>query len=440
MISPPDTQAKPRTTVSDPVQRGGEVSFAVAGPFGEHQVRFWGDVPAGQTLGVESALASALLPAMTIGGELSLPGPLSPQLRRAVPSLQAVLASLALGSRMTDDPLSTVEVTTPVASTGPEPQPDPEARRGVGAFFSCGVDSWSTLLSNPDVTDLIYIHGFTDLIYIHGFDIPLDQPQASATVERQLAKIAAARGMRLHVVRTNLRELLDPNVLWEISHGVALASVALLFAPICERVLISAGMTYGELVNRGSHPLHDHLWSTEQCRIEHFGAHLRRSAKTELLAERREALDTLRVCWRHVDRYNCGRCEKCLRTMVALEAIGALDRCPTFGAPLDLDAVAGLELSDPDLLIWWGENLDLARRHGAADLVAAVEACLAANRPPPADRTSDLRAELASAEARAEALGRELQLARTSRSWRLTGPLRRIGSVARRVSRRGAGA
>ena len=419
-----------RTTVSNVAQRDGEVSFGVTGPFGEHQVRFWGDVPAGSTLAIESALASVLLPAMTIGGELFLPGPLSPQLRRALPDLQAVLASIALASRMTDDPLSTVEVTTPPAKTDPAPQPGPEVRRGVGAFFSCGVHSWSTLLLNPDVTDLIYIHGF---------DILLDQPEASVKVERQLAKIADRRGTRLHVIRTNLRDLLDPNVPWEISHGVALASVALLFAPICERVLISAGMTYGGLVDRGSHPLHDHLWSTERCRIEHFGAHLERSAKTEQLAECQEALDTLRVCWRHVDRYNCGRCEKCLRTMVALEAVRALDRCPTFGVPLDLDAVANLRLEDPDMLTWWGANLDLARRHGATDLVAAVKACLAANSPPTTDPTSDLRAELASAEARAEALGDELQLVNSSRSWRLTGPLRRIGSVARRVRRRGAG-
>lgn len=427
MTSPPNTQANPRTTVSDLARRGGEVSFSVAGPFGEHRIRFWGDIPAGPPLGVEPALASVLLPAMTIGGELSLPGPLSPQLRRALPDLQAVLASLALASRDMDRSLSSVAVTTPPAGAQTEPGPDPGTRRGVGAFFSCGVDSWSTLLSNPDITDLIYIHGF---------DILLDQPDASATVERQVAKIADRREMRLHVVRTNLRDLLDPNVAWEIAHGIALASVALLFAPICERVLISAGMTYGELVDRGSHPLHDHLWSTERCRIEHFGAHLRRSAKTEQVAKSQEALDTLRVCWRHVDRYNCGRCEKCLRTMVALEAVGALDRCPTFGAPLDLDAVANLELSDPDLLIWWGENLDLARQHGAAaDLIAAVEACLAANRPPPTDRTGELRAE-----ARAEALGRELEVIRSSRSWRVTGPLRRIGTAARRLSRRGTGA
>ena len=332
------------TTVSNLTRRDGEVSFAVAGPLGDQQVRFWGDIPQGPGLGVESALASALLPAMATSGELSLPRPLSPQLCRTLPDVQAVLASLALASPAADHPLSSVDVVAPPASADVESEPGPEVRRGVGAFFSGGVDSWSTLLSNSDITDLIYVHGF---------DIPLDQWDASATVERRLAKTADRLGMRLHLVRTNLRALLDQNVPWEIAHGIALAAVALLFAPICERVLIGAGMTYGELVDRGSHPLHDHLWSTEGCRIEHYGAHLRRSAKTEQVAKCQEALDTLRVCWRRVDLYNCGRCEKCLRTMVALEAVDALDRCPAFGVPLDLDAVASLRFyrsGSPDLV------------------------------------------------------------------------------------------
>ena len=231
---------------------------------------------------------------------------------------------------------------------------------------------------------------FTDLIYVHGFDIPLDQWDASATVERRLAKTADRLGMRLHLVRTNLRALLDQNVPWEIAHGVALAAVALLFAPICERVLIGAGMTYGELVDRGSHPLHDHLWSTEGCRIEHYGAHLRRSAKTEQVAKCQEALDTLRVCWRHVDLYNCGRCEKCLRTMVALEAVDALDRCPAFGVPLDLDAVASLRFyrsGSPDLVGREPRPRASAQRRRPRSHPGSVS-----HGQPPADRRPERRA------------------------------------------------
>lgn len=166
--------------------------------------------------------------------------------------------------------------------------------------------------------------------------------------------------------------------------------------------------------------MHDHLWSTEQCRIEHHGSHLTRTQKIELVAEHQDALDVLRVCWRHVDRYNCGECEKCLRTMVALEIVGALNRCPTFAVPLDLDAVAGLRFTDPDLPIWWRENLELGRRREApAALLSAIETCL-----------SNAAVQQA---LDGDSLAREqLQGVIESRSWRLTAPFRRLGGWARR--------
>lgn len=346
--------------------QAGEVSFTLDGPFGERSVRFWGDVPASSDPPVEAALAAALLPAMTVGGELSLPGPLSPRVGRALPDVQAVLASLAAASSHVSHPLHTVDVVAPARSVA-QPTALRDSPGGVGAFFSGGADSWSTLLANPDVTDLIYVHGF---------DIPIGQMETSAVVERRLAETAGKLGKRLNVVRTDLR---DPSISWEIAHGSALAAVALLFEPRCERVLIGAGMSYGNLIDRGSHPLLDHLWSTERCRIEHHGAHLTRAAKIRQIASSQEALEVLRVCWREVDRYNCGRCEKCLRTMVALEAIGALERCPTFPGSLDLDAVSNLAIDDSDLTNMWRENLALAReQHASRELVSAIEACLAA--------------------------------------------------------------
>jgi hypothetical protein len=423
-----ETESVPTTSIGDLVQEPGELRFTLAGPTGERVVRFWGDVPASIGPPAEVALASSLLPAMAVGGHLSLPAPISPQLRRMLPDIQAVLANIAARGEATDRGLASVEVTTtdpgPAQCGGTEPPAD----LGVGAFFSGGVDSWATLLANPDVTDLIYVHGY---------DIPLDRSDASAEVERRLAESAATQGRRLHVVRTDLRTLLDASVPWEITHGPALAAIGLMFAPILRRVLIGSTATYAEPVARGSHPLHDHLWSTERCRIEHFGAHLTRTAKIEQLAECQEALDVLRVCWQHVDRYNCGRCEKCLRTMVALEATGALDRCPTFVAGLDLDTVAGLRLTDSDLPIWWRENLDLARRRQPrSELVTAIEACLKANEPPPEEEGAELRDRLSEAHAREQALAHDLNSVLTSQSWRLTKPLRRIGAAARQVRRR----
>jgi hypothetical protein len=421
------------TVVRDLAHGDREVAFTVIGPTGEGRVRFWGDIPRSRKPPADTVLATALLPAMSAGDRLFMPGPVSPQLLRSLPDAQAVLASLAAASPVVECPLRTVEVTVYPEEEEEEEsdEPSPEGSRGVGLFFSGGIDSWATLLANPDVTDLIYVHGF---------DIPSDRHETSLIVEARLLDTAKRLGKRLRVLRTDLRTLLDRSVPWEIAHGPALASVALLLAPRCERVLVGAGMTYGHLANRGSHPLHDHLWSTERCRIEYHGAHLTRAAKVTQVARSQEALNVLRVCWRQVDRYNCGRCEKCLRAMVALEAIGALDRCPTFAVPLDLDAVADLVVADPELRVWWHENLALAGASGASPaLIAAVESCLRKSEAQAPDRAGAPLAQLAEAEAKEAELAAELQTVVNSRSWRLTRPLRRAGAAARRFRRRAGG-
>lgn len=404
-----------RTAVSDIHYSDDEYSFTVSGRFGEHRVRFWGDIPehAGAPR-VEPALAVALLPAMAAGGELSVPGALSPRLRQALPDVQAVLNFLSSESALVEDPLQQVNVLSDAFDAESPPAEAPGG--GVGAFFSGGVDSWATLLDNPDVSDAIYVHGF---------DIPIDQPDVSAMVEARLVDAVAREGRRLRVVRTNVRELLDPSADWMIAHGAAMAAVALLVAPACGRVLVPASDTYAEQNPRGTHPLLDHLWSTEWCRIEHHGAYLPRPAKTERVAKCQDALDTLRVCWREVDRYNCGRCEKCVRTMVTLEALGALERCSAFAVDLNLDQVASLPVHDLSLLSFWAQTLEFVRKCGGRpDLEEAVETCLARNRPQSKDETH-VRAEL--------------EKILNSQSWRLTAPLRRLGGAARRPRRNKGG-
>ena len=398
------------TVVSDIRHSNGEYSFTVAGPLGEHRVRFWGDL--GDDPAVprsEPALAVALLPAMAVGGELSVPGPLSPRLRRVLPDVQAILSRIATESALMTHSLQPVEVTT--RPPGEDPGP-PDARpTGVGCFFSGGVDSWQALLDNPDVTDAIYVHGF---------DIPIDRPDVSAVVESRQVEAVARQGRRLRVVRTNLRDLVDPSADWVIAHGPAMAAVALLLSPSCGRALVPSTNTYARPSARGSHPLLDHLWSTESCRIEHYGAYLTRPRKIEQVAECQDALDVLRVCWRQVDRYNCGECEKCLRTMVTLEALGALERCPAFSAPINLDLIASLQFRDPELPIFWRENLELVhQREASTDLSEAIETCL-----------SNAAAEQA---LDGDSLAREqLQSVIESRSWRLTAPFRRFGAKVRR--------
>ena len=109
-----------------------------------------------------------------------------------------------------------------------------------------------------------------------------------------------------------------------------LASVGLLFQARFRTILISAAHTYADLGPWGSHPLLDPLWSTELTEFVHHGAHATRVDKCRVLANSEVAMRHLRVCWENREgRYNCGECEKCLRTMVNLAAVGALGRCTT---------------------------------------------------------------------------------------------------------------
>ena len=87
-----------------------------------------------------------------------------------------------------------------------------------------------------------------------------------------------------------------------------------------DKVIVPASFSYNQLFSWGSHPVLDPLLSSANTEIIHDGA-VSRIAKTRFLIEKCIDLSNLRVCNVASD-YNCGKCEKCLRTMVAIELLG----------------------------------------------------------------------------------------------------------------------
>jgi tetratricopeptide (TPR) repeat protein len=80
------------------------------------------------------------------------------------------------------------------------------------------------------------------------------------------------------------------------------------------------------------------------------------------------------------DRFNCGRCNKCLRTMIALRAAGALERCRTLPGEVDLGAVANIRIEGPADRIFLLELVGHLRETGSApELLTALDAALAAS-------------------------------------------------------------
>ena len=275
-------------------------------------------------------LAALLLPAMRMGERLHLDAPVSPRLLASI--LQIVTIYEAFDPRSTSIPVEAA------ARTEPLPRDGSAAR--VGLFFSMGVDSSYSLLKNQrdhlDDQDTI-----THMISLHGIDVDHDgwseafPPVLLAGFER----VAWETGKTLTPVVTNVRKVGARLAPWTMLHGGGLASVALALGSGLRQVLIASSASYDAVYPWGTHPELDPLWSTEGLTVVHDGCEADLAVKMAFVAQSPLVLETLRVCPGFGNGYNCGRCMKCMRTMVALLHTGVLDRCRTLLHEIDAEAL-----------------------------------------------------------------------------------------------------
>jgi hypothetical protein len=308
---------------------------------------------------MEAFLAASLLPAMDLRGALRLHGPISPRLASSLGTIQDILA-------MWHPRYSPVAVLS-----DPGQCPGTGSGQEVGCFFSGGVDSFYTIAKHRGE--------ITRLILVHGFDIPLENDDLRQSVGAELRRAAAELGIPLLEVETNIRQLTDRHGGWaETGCGIGLAGVALLLSGQFRKVFIPASESYAHLGNCGSHPLLDPLWSTDSLEVVHDGCEADRNRKVRLISSLEVALRTLRVCWENPgNAYNCGRCEKCLRTMVNLRIAGSLERCPAFASPLTADAVAGIRIRSDLVLRFHEDNLRALEESGLdPELERALRHCI----------------------------------------------------------------
>lgn len=239
-------------------------------------------------------------------------------------------------------------------------QPKPAAP-GVGCFLSCGVDSFYSVLRNRD--------RITHLIFVGGFDVPLESEITLENAVQGARAAASALGLPLIEVRTNLRELSDGVLSWQYQyHGTGLATIAHALSDHIGVAIIPSTYSKVQLRPCGSHPYLDPWWSGDQMRIEHGEIDVSRPEKVWAIAEHQVVLDHLRVCWdKYTTTVNCGRCEKCVRTMFALEAVGALTRCATFPDRLTLRDYLWMIPRSPDIDIRIEEVLELFQQNPPAD-------------------------------------------------------------------------
>lgn len=273
----------------------------------------------------EALTACALLSAMNSGRNLRIEGEVDRLFAERLGSIQALYSEW----------YSQLRPVSVFAGVRPERKREPVSR--IALFFSGGVDSFYTLLKHRDE--------ITDLIFVHGFDISLSNRELAERVERQLRTVAETLGKRFAVIRTDLRGILSNCGDWgHVTHGAALAAVAHLLPDEIGKIYIASSHYYRYQRPWGSHPSLDPLWSSDVLKIVHDGCERRRPEKTAEIARNTVVQKYLRVCWMNIDEaYNCCRCEKCLRTMIELQAAGALKQCSAFPEPLKLSRVRRME-------------------------------------------------------------------------------------------------
>ena len=304
------------------------------------------------TVSSEMMCCMGLPVAMKSNAVLEPGGSVSPAFLRGIHTLSDILSSWY-------PELSPLQIKVDVAAASPD---DAATGTRVGAFFSGGVDSFYTLLKHQDE--------ITDIILVHGFDIAVDDADLRAEVSRMARKVAAALGKRLIEVETDARKVFEAAGLWwgEHSHGAALACVGHAIGADMRTIYVSATHTYRELFPWGSHPLLDAHWGTDRLSFRHDGCAASRIQKVWLLAQHPIALSSLRVCYENRGgAYNCGQCEKCLRTMLNLAAARALDRAATFPTRLEPKAVRAMTLQGENGLSFARENIEALARVPDAD-------------------------------------------------------------------------
>lgn len=259
-------------------------------------------------------------------------------------------------------------------------EPNSVAERS-GSFLSGGVDSLAVLRSNRLDFPRDHPRSIRDCIIVHGFDIGgyEGSSEESETYElaiSALSEIVQDAQVNLIPIATNIKHLDDDVPFWMNEFdGAALSAVAHCFSRRLTSVSISSCFNIANSRPRGAHPLIDHNYGSTGLRIRHEGILFSRLEKVRLVAEWGTALRNLRVCTLNPPgMLNCGVCEKCIRTMVQLLALGRLADSPAFAADdVSREALDSVTITKGLQLAWYVDLIDPLTEQGRMDLVEVIE-------------------------------------------------------------------
>ena len=305
-------------------------------------------IPSAQSAG-DAMLAFGLVPAMAMGLDLHIQAPVSQRLLHQSRIIHDFLISWH------------PEQLTANTATADQPSPDfpaPDGATETGCFFTGGIDSHHTLLAEK--------HQIDSAIYVHGYDLKLDDVENRKIATQACRTACEATGIQLIEVETNVRHFTDQFTNWTtVMTGSGLAGIAHLLAGQCDRIFIPSTTPYENPYPAATLPLLDRQWDTPNLQVIHHGSDFDLIEKTQQAAKFPAIASTLRVCTDAPNgQRNCGRCEKCCRTLLAFEAIGERQKIlPAFSDPATTKEAIAVPVHRDQNITWF--DWECLHRHAA---------------------------------------------------------------------------
>lgn len=262
----------------------------------------------------------------------------------------------------------------------------PRSNKRTISCFSGGIDSFFTLIRHDSEVLGDGDSTVDDLLSVAGFNSAMDDFDQ---MRIDLSPAAERFGRRFIPILTNLRYGEQPvatpysieRYMVGYAHMAVLAGIVHLLGDRYGEFLIPASHHYHNLMPYGSHPLTDRLLSASDLSVVHDGASFTRIERTEVIAKSDEALKVLHVCWQDFRDGNCSVCQKCVRTMAALDILDARDRAHSFDwSAYSPEAIAKIWLSNPSDRIHYVDIALAAERLGRPDVADAAYRAVAASK------------------------------------------------------------
>jgi len=200
--------------------------------------------------------------------------------------------------------------------------------------FPVAWTAFFTLLRHSDNRPGLAHYPLKAALMVHGFDVPLSEPGQFNALKERTSPLIKELGIKLYTIATNSKELNLQS--WEDSFISELTACIHNYSHEFGSGLVGSSNPYNALVLPwGSNPVTDHLLSGSALRVVHDGAGYSRTQKVEELAKFLTATKVVKVCWEGAETFkNCGRREKCIRTVLNFKAVGVSNPV-CFDVPLD---------------------------------------------------------------------------------------------------------